>query len=42
MRRGGNGGQKEEIEALDLTIVVDNAVVEVHANGRFGLNTWIR
>lgn len=30
------------VETLQLTIVVDNAVVEVHANGRFALSTWVR
>ena len=34
------GGQR--IETLELTIVVDNSVVEVHANGRFALSTWAR
>lgn len=33
---------KEQIETLELTIVVDNSVVEVHANGRFALSTWAR
>ncbi|THD00262.1 hypothetical protein EYZ11_000312 [Aspergillus tanneri] len=33
---------EEEIESLDLTIVVDNSVVEVFANGRFALSTWAR
>ncbi|KAF7559978.1 hypothetical protein G7046_g4165 [Stylonectria norvegica] len=32
----------EKIETLELTIVVDNAIVEVHANGRFALSTWAR
>ncbi|KAI0382698.1 glycoside hydrolase family 32 protein [Hypomontagnella monticulosa] len=36
-----NNGQ-EEIESLDLTIVIDNSIVEVHANGRFALSTWAR
>jgi beta-fructofuranosidase len=36
---GGNG---TEIERLDLTIVVDGGVVEVHANNRFALSTWVR
>ncbi|KAE8154075.1 glycosyl hydrolase [Aspergillus avenaceus] len=35
-------GETEKIETLDLTIVVDNAVVEVYANGRFALGTWAR
>ncbi|KAK6071530.1 hypothetical protein SCUP234_09641 [Seiridium cupressi] len=30
------------VETLELTIVVDNAVVEVHANGQFALSTWAR
>ncbi|KAK9795992.1 putative Glycosyl hydrolase [Seiridium cardinale] len=30
------------VETLELTIVVDNAVVEVHANDRFALSTWAR
>ncbi|KAJ4296857.1 hypothetical protein N0V90_006905 [Kalmusia sp. IMI 367209] len=29
------------IEALNLTIVVDGGVVEVHANDRFALSTWV-
>ncbi|KAF5250654.1 hypothetical protein FOXYS1_14864, partial [Fusarium oxysporum] len=33
---------EEKIETLDLTIVVDNAIVEVHANDRFGVATWAR
>ncbi|KAM0561070.1 hypothetical protein ACHAPJ_003571 [Fusarium lateritium] len=33
---------EEQIETLDLTIVVDNAIVEVHANDRFGVATWAR
>ncbi|KAG5664601.1 hypothetical protein KAF25_008335 [Fusarium avenaceum] len=33
---------EEQIETLDLTIVVDNAIVEVHANDRFGISTWAR
>lgn len=32
----------QEVETLRLTIVVDNAVVEVHANERFAVSTWIR
>ena len=35
-------GDQERIETLDLTIVVDNSIVEVHANGRFALSTWVR
>jgi beta-fructofuranosidase len=30
------------IETLDLTIVVDNSVLEVYANSRFVLSTWVR
>lgn len=33
---------EEKIETLDLTIVVDNSIVEVHANGRFAISTWAR
>ncbi|KAI0835677.1 glycoside hydrolase family 32 protein [Hypoxylon sp. FL0890] len=33
---------QQKIEALNLTIVVDNSIVEVHANGRFALSTWAR
>ncbi|OBT86701.1 hypothetical protein VE02_04636 [Pseudogymnoascus sp. 03VT05] len=33
---------KERIETLELTIVVDNSIVEVHANGRFAISTWAR
>lgn len=33
---------EERVETLDLTIVVDNSIVEVHANGRFALSTWAR
>ncbi|KAJ4316120.1 hypothetical protein N0V94_005608 [Neodidymelliopsis sp. IMI 364377] len=29
------------VETLNLTIVVDGGVVEVHANNRFALSTWI-
>lgn len=32
----------EQIESLDLTIVMDNGVLEVFANGRFALSTWAR
>ncbi|PLB53318.1 extracellular invertase [Aspergillus steynii IBT 23096] len=32
----------EKIESLELTIVVDNGVLEVFANGRFALSTWAR
>lgn len=37
---GGHGEQR--IETLELTIVVDNSIVEVHANGRFAISTWAR
>ncbi|KAF7593853.1 hypothetical protein BBP40_010663 [Aspergillus hancockii] len=30
------------IETLDLTIVVDNSVLEVYANSRFAISTWAR
>ncbi|KAI8721905.1 hypothetical protein NCS52_00333100 [Fusarium sp. LHS14.1] len=33
---------EERIETLDLTIVVDNSIVEVYANDRFSLSTWAR
>lgn len=33
---------EQKMETLDLTIVVDNSIVEVHANGRFALSTWAR
>ncbi|KAF1953247.1 extracellular invertase [Byssothecium circinans] len=36
-----NGSNGTSIEALELTVVVDGGVVEVHANGRFALSTWI-
>jgi len=40
---GGNGkGKSEHMETLDLTIVVDNSVLEVYANSRFALSTWAR
>ncbi|KAH9885876.1 glycoside hydrolase family 32 protein [Xylariomycetidae sp. FL2044] len=32
----------EEMEKLSLTIVVDNSIVEIHANDRFVLSTWAR
>jgi beta-fructofuranosidase len=34
-------GNATGIEKLDLTIVVDGGVVEVHANNRFALSTWV-
>ncbi|EUC31783.1 glycoside hydrolase family 32 protein [Bipolaris zeicola 26-R-13] len=30
------------IETLNLSVVVDGGVVEVHANDRFALSTWVR
>ncbi|KAJ5774891.1 Concanavalin A-like lectin/glucanases superfamily [Penicillium paradoxum] len=33
---------KHRIETLELTIVVDNGVLEIYANGRFALSTWTR
>ncbi|EKV11490.1 hypothetical protein PDIG_50230 [Penicillium digitatum PHI26] len=33
---------EEHIETLSLTIVVDNSVLEVYANSRFVLSTWVR
>ena len=33
---------KEQIETLELTVVLDNGVLEVYANGRFALGTWAR
>ncbi|EYE93569.1 glycoside hydrolase family 32 protein [Aspergillus ruber CBS 135680] len=39
----GSGKDKNEhMETLDLTIVVDNSVLEVYANSRFALSTWAR
>ena len=31
----------KKIETLDLTIIVDNAVVEIWANDSFVLSTWV-
>ena len=31
----------KKIETLDFTIIVDNAVVEIWANDRFVLSTWV-
>ncbi|KAI1469266.1 glycoside hydrolase family 32 protein [Daldinia caldariorum] len=42
LAQDGSDGQQDQIESLKLTIVVDNAIVEVHANERFGLGTWVR
>ncbi|KAE8350773.1 glycosyl hydrolase [Aspergillus coremiiformis] len=33
---------EDHIETLDLTIVVDNSILEVYANSRFALGTWVR
>ncbi|CAI7609362.1 unnamed protein product [Penicillium glandicola] len=33
---------EEQIETLELTVVVDNAVLEIYANGRLALSTWAR
>ena len=30
-----------KVETLDLTIVVDGGIVEVHVNDRFALSTWV-
>lgn len=30
-----------QVEALDLTIVVDGGIVEVHVNNRFAVSTWV-
>ncbi|KAK5734327.1 hypothetical protein LTR17_008991 [Elasticomyces elasticus] len=35
------GSGRSSVETLNLTIVVDNSVVEVYANDRFVLSTWI-
>ncbi|KAJ5318363.1 hypothetical protein N7476_004783 [Penicillium atrosanguineum] len=37
-----SGIGKKHIETLSLTIVVDNSVLEVYANSRFVLSTWVR
>jgi beta-fructofuranosidase len=37
-----HGHEDKKIETLDLTIVVDNSVLEVFANSRFGVSTWAR
>lgn len=34
--------EKEQIETLELIVVVDNGVLEIYANGRFALSTWVR
>lgn len=34
-------GNSSSIEALDLTIIVDNSIVEVYVNNRFALSTWV-
>ncbi|KAJ5181142.1 Concanavalin A-like lectin/glucanases superfamily [Penicillium cf. griseofulvum] len=33
---------RQHIETLNLTILVDNSVLEVYANSRFVLSTWVR
>jgi beta-fructofuranosidase len=33
---------EDRIETLSLTIVVDNSVLEVYANNRFVVSTWVR
>lgn len=33
---------EETVETLRLTVVVDNSIVEIHANDRFALSTWIK
>ena len=35
------GTDESKIETLDLTVVVDNSVVEVYANDRFVMSTWV-
>jgi beta-fructofuranosidase len=35
------GGNSSSIETLNLTIIVDNSIVEVYANDRFALSTWV-
>lgn len=37
----GASSNGSSIETLDLTIVVDGGVVEVHANNRFAIGTWV-
>ncbi|TKA66091.1 hypothetical protein B0A55_11435 [Friedmanniomyces simplex] len=36
-----SGANSSAIESLALTVVVDNSVVEVYANDRFVLSTWV-
>ena len=36
-----SGDNSSAIERLDLTIVVDNSIVEVYANDRFVMSTWV-
>lgn len=33
---------EQVIETLQLTVVVDNSIVEVYANDRFAMSTWIK
>lgn len=37
-----SGAGEERIETLNLTIVVDNSILEVYANSRFVVSTWVR
>lgn len=37
-----SGAGQKRIETLNLTIVVDNSILEVYANSRFVLSTWVR
>jgi len=41
-KRQAGEPNNEHIEDLDLTITVDNSVLEVYANGRFALSTYVR
>ncbi|KAL5356165.1 glycosyl hydrolase [Aspergillus floccosus] len=38
----GHSQCDSQVETLDLTIVVDNSVLEVYANSRFAMSTWTR
>ncbi|KAI7537292.1 hypothetical protein KC343_g18128, partial [Hortaea werneckii] len=35
------GETEAHVETLDLTILVDNGIVEVYANDRFVISTWV-
>jgi len=35
------GRADSHVETLDLTVIVDNSVVEVYANDRFVVSTWV-